>query len=92
MAESLRRRSPSAATPRAYAPPANPPAPAGGAHLHGCHGARVYACLATLYVDVSFVAAASKAGVIVLGVGSDLLEVVNAEGFVPRDYQAQPGA
>ena len=54
-------------------------------------GAALYGCLATLYTDPSLVTAASKAGIIVLGIGEELLEVVNGEGFEPRAYGERQG-
>jgi outer membrane murein-binding lipoprotein Lpp len=42
--------------------------------------------VASLYVDPSVVAFAEKLGLIVLGTGDDLMEVLNSPGFTPRTY------
>jgi hypothetical protein len=39
-----------------------------------------------LYVDPSVVTFAERRGLIVLGTGEDLMEVLNSPGFVPRTY------
>jgi hypothetical protein len=42
--------------------------------------------VATLYVDQSLVTYASKKGVLVLAVGDELMDVMNPEGFKPKEY------
>jgi hypothetical protein len=47
---------------------------------------RLIGSVATLYVDQSLVTYASKKGVLVLAVGDDLMDVMNPEGFKPKEY------
>ncbi len=49
-------------------------------------GYRFAGAVASLYVDPSVVAFAEKLGLIVLGTGDDLMEVLNSPGFTPRTY------
>jgi len=49
-------------------------------------GYRFVGAVASLYVDPSVVAFAEKLGLIVLGSGDDLMEVLNSPGFTPRAY------
>jgi len=49
-------------------------------------GYRFVGVVAGLYVDPSVVAFAERRGLIVLGTGEDLMEVLNSPGFVPRSY------
>jgi hypothetical protein len=49
-------------------------------------GDRFVGVLAGLYVDPSVVAFAERLGLIVLGTGDDLMEVLNAPGFTPKTY------
>jgi len=42
--------------------------------------------IASLYVDASVVRFGEKQGVIVLGFGEDVMEVLNSPGFVPRAF------
>jgi hypothetical protein len=47
---------------------------------------RVVGAIASLYVDPSLVRHAERAGLIVLGFGNDLMDVLNSPGFVPREF------
>jgi len=47
---------------------------------------RLIGSVATLYVDQSLVTYASKKGVLVLAVGDELMDVMNPEGFKPKEY------
>jgi len=49
-------------------------------------GYRFAGAVASLYVDPSVIAFAEKLGLIVLGIGDDLMEVLNSPGFTPRTY------
>jgi hypothetical protein len=49
-------------------------------------GYRFVGVVAGLYVDPSVVTFAERRGLIVLGTGEDLMEVLNSPGFVPRTY------
>lgn len=49
-------------------------------------GRKLIGALATLYPDPSLVRAAERAGLLVLGLGPDLMEVKSAPGFVPREF------
>ncbi len=49
-------------------------------------GYRFVGVVAGLYVDPSVVAFAERRGLIVLGTGEDLMEVLNSPGFTPRTY------
>ncbi len=49
-------------------------------------GYRFAGAVASLYVDPSVVAFAEKLGLVVLGTGDDLMEVLNSPGFMPRAY------
>lgn len=50
------------------------------------HGRKIIGALASLYVDESLVRAAEKQGLVVLGFGQDVMDVLNAPGFVPRSF------
>jgi len=47
---------------------------------------KVVGCIASLYVDASLVKNAEKRGLIVLGFGEDVMDVLNSPGFVPRTF------
>jgi hypothetical protein len=47
---------------------------------------KVIGALASLYVDESVVRAGEKAGLLVLGMGEELMDVLNTPGFVPREF------
>jgi hypothetical protein len=47
---------------------------------------RVIGAIASLYVDPSLVRRAEKHGLIVLGFGEDVMDVLNSPGFVPREF------
>ena len=47
---------------------------------------KVICSLATLYVDPSLVKHATNHGVLVLAVGDDLMDVMNPEGFKPKEH------
>lgn len=49
-------------------------------------GYRFAGAVASLYVDPSVIAFAEKLSLIVLGIGDDLMEVLNSPGFTPRAY------
>jgi len=49
-------------------------------------GYRFAGAVASLYVDPSVIAFAEKLSLIVLGIGDDLMEVLNSPGFTPRTY------
>jgi hypothetical protein len=49
-------------------------------------GNRFVGAVASLYVEPSVVAFAEKLGLIVLGTGDDLMEVLNSSGFAPKTY------
>jgi len=49
-------------------------------------GKRVIGAIASLYVDASLARHAEKQGLIVLGFGEDVMEVLNSPGFVPRAF------
>jgi hypothetical protein len=49
-------------------------------------GYRFVGVVAGLYVDPSVVTFAERRGLIVLGTGEDLMEVLNSPGFVPHTY------
>jgi hypothetical protein len=49
-------------------------------------GNRLVGAVAGLYVEPSVVAFAEKLGLIVLGTGGDLMEVLNSSGFAPKTY------
>jgi len=49
-------------------------------------GKKVICSLATLYVDSSLVKHATSHGVLVLAVGDDLMDIMNPEGFKPREH------
>jgi hypothetical protein len=47
---------------------------------------RVIGAIASLYVDDSIVRAGEAAGLVVLGFGEDVMDVLNSPGFVPREF------
>ncbi len=47
---------------------------------------KLIGAIASLYVDESVVRTGEKLGVIVLGFGQDVMEVLNAPGFVPKTF------
>ncbi len=47
---------------------------------------RILGAIASLYVDESLVRLGERHGLIVLGFGQDLMDVLNAPGFVPREF------
>jgi hypothetical protein len=47
---------------------------------------RVIGAIASLHVDESVVRRGEAAGLIVLGLGDDLMDVLNSPGFVPRSF------
>jgi hypothetical protein len=47
---------------------------------------RVIGALASLYVDESLVRHGERQGLIILGFGEDLMDVLNSEGFVPQAF------
>jgi hypothetical protein len=47
---------------------------------------RVVGAIASLYVDAAIVRRGEAMGLIVLGFGEDVMEVLNASGFVPRTF------
>jgi hypothetical protein len=49
-------------------------------------GKRVIDALASLYVDASLVRHRERQGLIILGFGEDLMDVLNTPGFVPREF------
>lgn len=49
-------------------------------------GRKIIGALASLYVDESLVRAAEKQGLVVLGFGEDVMDVLNAPGFTPRAF------
>jgi hypothetical protein len=49
-------------------------------------GKRILGAMASLYVDESLVRLGERHGQIVLGFGQDLMDVLNAPGFVPREF------
>ncbi len=49
-------------------------------------GKRVIGALASLYVDESLVRHGERQGLIILGFGEDLMDVLNSEDFVPREF------
>lgn len=49
-------------------------------------GKRIIGAIALLYVDESLVRHAQKQGLIVLGFGEDVMDVLNDPGFKPREF------
>ncbi len=49
-------------------------------------GKKFIGAIASLYVDESVVRSGERLGVIVLGFGEDVMEVLNTPGFVPRTF------
>ncbi len=49
-------------------------------------GKRVIGALASLYVDASLVRHCERQGLIILGFGEDLMDVLNSEAFAPREF------
>ncbi len=49
-------------------------------------GKRILGAIASLYVDESLVRLGERHGLIVLGFGEDLMDVLNTPGFVPREF------
>lgn len=47
---------------------------------------RLLGCVASLSLDPSVVAHAERCGLLVLGVGDELMEIQNSPGFVPRSF------
>ncbi|MBI3763815.1 MAG: hypothetical protein HY260_18375 [Chloroflexi bacterium] len=47
---------------------------------------KIIGAIASLYVDETVVRHGEKQGVLVLGLGEDLMDVLNAPGFVPRVF------
>jgi len=47
---------------------------------------RVIGALASLYVDESLVRHGERQGLIILGFGEDVMDVLNTPGFVPREF------
>jgi hypothetical protein len=47
---------------------------------------RVIGAIASLYVDDGIVRAGEAAGLVVLGFGEDVMDVLNSPGFVPREF------
>jgi len=50
------------------------------------HDKRFIGAIASLYVDESIVRYGENQGLIVLGFGEDVMEVLNTPGFVPREF------
>jgi len=49
-------------------------------------GKRIIGAIASLYVDESLARHAERQGIIVLGFGEDVMEVMNGPGFAPREF------
>ena len=49
-------------------------------------GQKLIGSIGSLYVDESLVRAGEKRGLIVLGFGEDVMDVLNSPGFVPREF------
>ena len=47
---------------------------------------KIIGAIASLYVDESLVRFGEKQGLIVLGFGEDVMDVLNSPGFVPREF------
>lgn len=47
---------------------------------------KIIGAVASLYVDESLVRYAEKQGLLALGLGEDLMDVLNAPGFTPREF------
>lgn len=47
---------------------------------------KITGAIASLYVDESLVHFAEKAGLLVLGLGEELMDVLNSRGFKPREF------
>ena len=47
---------------------------------------KIIGAIAALYLDLSLVHYGEKAGLLVLGLGEDLMDVLNSPGFVPREF------
>jgi hypothetical protein len=47
---------------------------------------KVIGAIGSLYVDASLVACGERAGLIVLGFGDDVMQVLNSEGFKPKEF------
>jgi hypothetical protein len=47
---------------------------------------RAIGAMASLYVDDGIVRAGEAAGLVVLGFGQDVMDVLNSPGFVPREF------
>lgn len=47
---------------------------------------KIIGAIAALYLDLSLVRYGEKAGLLVLGLGEDLMDVLNGPGFVPREF------
>ena len=60
--------------------------PAGTVFFPEFRGRKIIGALASLYVDGSLVRAAEKQGLVVLGFGEDVMDVLNAPGFVPKTF------
>ena len=54
--------------------------------LSEAKGRRLVGSLASFYVDPSLVAAAERQGLLVLGLGRGLLDVLNSPGFKPAEF------
>ncbi|MFN7975371.1 MAG: hypothetical protein U0166_23960 [Acidobacteriota bacterium] len=55
-------------------------------YLPEYEGKRIIGALGTLYADDSVVRCGERAGLLVLTLGQDLMEVRNSPGFVPRAF------
>lgn len=49
-------------------------------------GRRVFGSLASFYIEPSLVLAAEREGLLVFGLGTGLLEVLNSRSFKPREF------
>jgi hypothetical protein len=55
-------------------------------YLPDAQGRKIIGAIASLYVDASLVAYAEKQGLIVLGFGQDVMDVLNSPGFAPKTF------
>jgi hypothetical protein len=55
-------------------------------YLPEAAGKKVIGAIASLYVDASLARYAEKRGLIVVGFGEDVMDVLNSPGFVPQAF------
>ena len=56
------------------------------AYLPEAAGRKLVGAIASFRTDASLVRAAERQGLLVFGLGSELLEVLNSEGFRPSEF------